>query len=438
MNSVYLDKSPNLINSSVDLFSPAPTDISYSHGDYHAIFPTFSVRDDPLAPTEFHVQGNQNSYLDLSSSFIYHRVKITNTDGTNLAPDKLISPCNLFGDALYESCEVYLQGVLCSKSSSHYGYKAYIQKILPSGHGAKETFLSEVIFAKDTTQDTFDSTNKGFMQRLKFSKESASFEVILRPSEAIFNQHRFVLPSTDLQLRLRRGQPQFCLDGQLDANVTTFPYKIVVEEAIFYCKKVDVSPEIAALHQSKLSKGGRALYPVRFSDVRSFHIPAGSQSIISESIFTNSVPEIIIISLVDAEAYNATVKKSPFNFQNFNCSSIDVVVDEVPAFFRNVTFDFAANQYLLGYHTLATIANNYDAGNGIRREDYAAGYFFLVFQLASSNAGNRFHLERRGQIKIVVKFSKKLDKAVNCIAYAQNQGMISIDAERNVFVDSTL
>ncbi|CAG7820850.1 unnamed protein product, partial [Allacma fusca] len=72
--------------------------------------------------------------------------------------------------------------------------------------------------------------------------------------------------------------------------------------------------------------------------------------------------------------------------------------------------------------------------NGLDRDNYTAGNCLVAIELLP-NSGNFLSVNRRGQIKISMKFKSPLDQNINVLVYCQNQAVIEIDAEKRVILD---
>lgn len=57
-----------------------------------------------------------------------------------------------------------------------------------------------------------------------------------------------------------------------------------------------------------------AKYPLRRVDVKTFTIPTGTQSKISDHLYQGQMPKRIVLGLVGIDAFIGTVDKNPFNF----------------------------------------------------------------------------------------------------------------------------
>ena len=102
----------------------------------------------------------------------------------------------------------------------------------------------------------------------------------------LFNQEKRILNCVDLMVKLHRHKPEFCL---LSAD-TAPAYKITIEEAIFYIKKIKLTPSVS-----------------------------------------NAIND----------SYNGKYKKNPFNFQHYNLTQIGISVngEEVPFKPLKLNFD---------------------------------------------------------------------------------------------------
>ena len=81
-------KSCICVNSELDLFGVPPTQISVEHGTTIEYHPVAALID--LAPIEFNVPRSGEHYVDFANGFLRVTAKITNRDGTHLAPSTAV------------------------------------------------------------------------------------------------------------------------------------------------------------------------------------------------------------------------------------------------------------------------------------------------------------------------------------------------------------
>ena len=70
---------------------------------------------------EFLVKGNED-FIDLHNCYIQLKIRVKNTNGTNLAENKEIGCINYPIYALFEQVDVYLDNDIVSNTSNYKGY----------------------------------------------------------------------------------------------------------------------------------------------------------------------------------------------------------------------------------------------------------------------------------------------------------------------------
>jgi len=418
------------VRSNLNLASVPPTDVSVIQSDYHTFYPVSSRRDSSN-PIEYVIPSTTTHYTDLQNSFLYLSAKIMKADGTPLVGSEVVAGSEDFFSALFESVEVSMNGVIVSKSASLYPFKSHIINLLTHDKDYKDTILTSELYYPDSKPDTFTaSNNDGFKTRMGFSEKSSSFELIGKICESVFQQPKYFPPSVEFRVTLRRSTPAFSLVGAASSSAN-FPYKIQLDQAVFYAKRHVVNPRIVAEHQ-KLAK---LQYPMRNFETRTFSIPSGTQTVLSETLFRSKLPEFLIITFVDSLAITGKLEKSPFNFQPFDLQNIQASVDGDSSIYRSLDFDVNNKISLLGFNTLTTAVPNRPGGHGLSRQDYLNGNFLICLDLNPRTSGN-FQAERYGQVKLDLKFKTPLTNAVTCIVLASFQSNLEIDANKNVSIDS--
>ena len=110
-------------SSSLDLFLLPPTQSSFQKGksiDYH---PITSLSDG--GPTEFKVSGSGKEFLALARSYLYLKVKVSKTDGSNLDRLVLQTYCKFV-----QSNDVILGGKLISSATNTYAHRSVLEVLL--------------------------------------------------------------------------------------------------------------------------------------------------------------------------------------------------------------------------------------------------------------------------------------------------------------------
>ena len=294
------------------------------------------------------------------------------------------------------------------------------------------------MYYKDTPEkfDVADPTaadgNKGLKARYKFSKASVVIEVAGPIFCDIFFTERLLLSFVDLKVVLDRNGHEFCLMASEDDA----DYRVKLTDAYLKIRKVKVSPSITMAHEIAL-KRGPAIYPIRRVECKSFIIPAGNPSLMKDSVFSGLVPKTFVFGLVKSEVFNGAYKKNPYNFQQFNMSSVGLTVNGESMPFKPIQLSFGANsRFIEAFSTLFSgtgkmYSNN---GNDISRDEFANGNAIFAFDLTADMCGSSSHFNN-GNLAVDIKFSTPPTAAVSLVCYGEFENLIQIDSERNVIYD---
>lgn len=109
-------KSPECSLTELDLFSAPMTQLSIEDKAYTEIHPLSALTE--TGPIEFFICGEGDKYLDLNDTLIHLRLKITNADGSDLAPDAPVGLINYPLNTIFSQCDVTLGDRLISQSSA--------------------------------------------------------------------------------------------------------------------------------------------------------------------------------------------------------------------------------------------------------------------------------------------------------------------------------
>ncbi|XP_071948941.1 uncharacterized protein F54H12.2-like [Antedon mediterranea] len=401
---------------------------------YH---PFNSITD--TGPVQFNIQGSTEEYVDLSQTMLRVNVKITRGDGTDLHADDPVGPTNLLLQSLFNEVDVSLNERLITPSNNTYSYRAMIETLLTYGADAKETHLTGGLFYKDTAgrMDVANPTLDDAAANQGLKKRGSRLVDLIGPIHCdIFFQDRMMLNGVDIKLKLHRSKNAFCLMS----SGAQAGYKLQLEAASIYVRKVKLNPSIALAHAKALERGS-AKYPLRRVAVKTLSIPRGNLSFTRESLYNGNLPKRLVVGLVGTDAFNGDYSKNPFNFQHFNTNFISLYLDGEQIPWKPLKPNFEANgegSYILAYQSLFSGLNTLfdDTGNQISREDYARGYTLFAFDLTPDlSSSGHFNLIKHGNIRLEIQFATALVETINVIVYSEFDSLIEIDKSRNVILD---
>ncbi|XP_067937309.1 uncharacterized protein F54H12.2-like [Watersipora subatra] len=406
---------------------------SIDEGMHVEHIPTSSLQD--AFPIKFFVSRDSNYYIDLSSSYLYLEINITNADGTDLPEDANVGPVDLIGQTVFRQIDLMINDVSISDSSNLYYYRSMIETLLSHSDESKMSQLTMSMFVKDTAgqMDSLNGDNLSLekRKRKRLTEKRKTVQLIGKIHSDIFFQNRYLLNGVDLKLTLIKNSDKLIL---MSGGASGFKLKII--NASFFERKVKINDGIQMKHIKMLEKKLKpALYPIRRVTMKSFNIPSGSLSCNEANLFNGILPKRIVIGMVDARSFEGYFEYNPFNFKHKNLKHCSLLVDGKMVHQKPFFTDFSNDQFLRSYFSLieGTGKAFKDVGIGIDRTEYAHGYSLLAFDLTPSlDDDGSFNVLKKGNIRFEAKFNSGLDVPVNVIVYAEFDAIIKIDKNRAV------
>ena len=162
----------------------------------------------------------------------------------------------------------------------------------------------------------------------------------------VFNQEKLILHGADLTVKLRRHKLEFCL---LSGD-TAPTYTITIVDAIFYVKKIELTPSVFnAINTVLMTKMHST--PLREPLLKYLQYQRGQQSQHIDNAFLGEIPKRIAICIMDNDSYNGNYKKNPFNFQHHNLTQIGISVNGEEVSFKPLKFNFDDKLFVTAYST---------------------------------------------------------------------------------------
>ena len=235
----------------------------------------------------------------------------------------------------------------------------------------------------------------------------------------------------EVRLRLIRSKNLLCLHG----NANQAQNKVSLKEVILFVRKVKANSAVQLAHIKALQHA-TAKYPLRRVEVKSFTMPTGNLSITKENLLLGQLPTRLVVGVVDKNAYNSVITKSPFHFKHNNINFMTIYWDGVQIPSKLLQPDFANDHFIRSYLRLFMQTSQYyrDTGKAISREQYKDGCalfaFILMPQMGLSKVG--FELIKHGNIRIEIHFATATARTPTVIVFAENDNLLEIDQDRNV------
>ncbi|CAF1124510.1 unnamed protein product [Brachionus calyciflorus] len=150
----------------------------------------------------------------------------------------------------------------------------------------------------------------------------------------------------------------------------------------------------------------------------------------------------IRINEVENTSHTGDSTKNPFNFQNFNLTSLDVKIDgQSITYASEIKLNFDNNNYLRAYNSLFENIDRqlFITGNNISREDFKNGYCLFAYDLSPDLcSGEHFNLIKTGNLSIHLTFKTGPNIPLQLVLYQEFDSVIEINQNRVVTSDIIL
>lgn len=453
----------------LELFQVPPTNIALEESKWMEYYPISSTLQSETAPIEFDIQGQGDEYIDLSQTYVQIVCKFTKDDGTALTgANTSVTPVNNIIHSLFSEIDVTLNGKIISPGTDTYPYKAYLEKLLSYRPKTLETQMKACsLWEKDTaghmddalttaptqTKTQFnvvddkvtinaaqlgfplpaDGENEGLRKRRDAIENSKKITLIDRLYVDLFQQDRFIPNGVDIRLRFNRAKPAFHLMAHAGSTG-----KISILSMLLWVRKVKPTATVLNAINERLNSE-TAKFPLRRVEVKTFTIPQGTQSKITDHLFQGQMPKRIVLGFVENAAFNGDLTKNPFNFKNANVKKLDVSINGETITTRPFEPDFANDLYLRSYLSLYQGLGKFreDWAPDISFEEYKDGYTLWCVDFTKDQEAqlDKFHLIETGNLRIEVQFSQNTATTLNCLVYAEFDNLLEINKQREVSVD---
>ncbi|XP_062589967.1 uncharacterized protein F54H12.2-like [Saccostrea cucullata] len=445
--------------NNLQLFQVPPTNIALEDSKWEEYYPISSTLDSETAPIEFEIKGQGDHYLDLSQTYLQLVCKFTKDDGSNLTgANSTSSPVNNILHSLFTEIDVSLNGKIVTPGTDTYPYKAYLEKLFSYQPRTLKTQMRACsLWVKDTAghmdevgieelgvaqNKTFNVTkgssndtvtinqpilteypanfkNEGFRKRHQSIDDSKKITLLDRLHLDLFQQDRFPPNGVDVRLRFNRARPAFYM--MIKGGSTG---KVKILSMILWVRKVKPTPVMMnAINQSLNTH--RAKYPLRRVEVKTFTIPTGTQSKITDHLFQGQMPKHLILGFVENATFNGDKTKNPFHFQNFGIKKLD----------PNFNDDLYLRSYLSLYQALGKLGE--DWAPDITLEEYKSGYTLWGWDFTKDQEAqsDKFHIIETGNLRVEVQFTNNTVNTINCVVYAEFDNLLEINKQREVSID---
>ena len=405
------------------LFTKSPSDTSLKSKEWIEYKPTNQIND--MSAINFSITAQSSAYVDLQSSVLNVKLRLTNGCGTPMNEEIVARLVNTPLHIILHQVDVTFQQTPLSHSDNNYPYKAYIDTILKTNESVQKGELTSQLFYKDVGPDTDDAKagpNSGLFNRYLATEGGKVVDLEGSLLIDVFQQPKLLLNGVSIGIKLWPSLDSF----RLLTDTPKVEPKVQIVDASFRLCVQRIEGVLMMAHE-KMIKMEPAIYPYLKSDIKTTSIASGQYSFSVDDVFQGLVPCKLIVGLVSSAAYMGDNRKNPFYFRDYNCSSVGFYVDGQSNPQQPLRPNDEAYQYIDSYRMLTTFRKNVN----IDRYDYTEGYCLYVLEVDRYYS---FNIKRKGHCRLEMKFAKPLPESVTLILYATFPEILNINASRSVFV----
>lgn len=404
----------------LSIFEPPPTDTTILTREWVEFRPINQISE--YSALEFNIPPLSTGYMDLQNSRLKIKLRILSPLNTPITEENAVGLTNLPLHSIFSQVDTSLQQTPVSQLGTNYPYKAYIDTLLSTSSENYEVHQSQLYF-KDTSDpddtDPIKGINIGLFQRYQFTKGGKILDLEGSLHVDIFQQDRLVLNGVALSLKLWPSKDSFRLKSAEGKD-----YKIQIIDASFKLCIQRPNPALTMAHVKMLEKSP-AVYPYLFSNLKIASIAKGEFSSTIDDVFQGEVPSTLILGMVSSSAFNGDYKKSPYNFQHFNCNFVAFYVDGQSLPSKPIQPNYNSGAYLEAYQTLLQGREHVS----VERGEYPIGNALYVLNI---NPYIDFNTKRKGHCRLELKFALPLPESVTLILYGKFPQVLHIDQSRSI------
>ena len=255
----------------------------------------------------------------------------------------------------------------------------------------------------------------------------------MKPFVDIFNQGRWIIPRTSLDMKFYLNPIKLVFDGEKAAQAEV-PREFKTDDikvSLHLCL-VSLNPATSVDYMKGLEKRN-AMYPIMHTEMRQFPFDNGATYKEIVNPFNVKVPQRVVIEIVKTDAFNGSYEHDPFAFEKADVEYIKHVVNGEEYPYETMDLNSGnGNKDLAQYQRFcdATGCLYRNHGNMVRYDDWGQSKNCTLFVF--SNVAHGRHdatLLPRNEafINIQIKASTQSEQKT-IIIYAEYEGMVEIQS----------
>lgn len=426
--------------SEIDVFRPIDVQVALTDGVWQTYYPLNSISNSNVI--EFMVPGTSNQVIDFPECSLYISGKFKKLDDSDLAADAPVFPANNLLHSMIRTVDISVNGQLLTRASKDYAYKDMFLKLaetdMPHGGRGDPQLIMEG-FYMDDAGDPKAATNSAIAKRKALIAGSRTFELRGGLSVDLFQCDRNLIMGSDINIKIYLNDPVFYMMDNNPVAADRITPKLLLENVELYVRRVTVADTFVNAINQELTQRD-AIYPFTRRETVTMTIPAGTTFFTKENLFRGQLGVRYFFGMVDADAYNGTIAKSPFYFNHNKLSEITLMENGQPMTQGRLKTDFVSgskvvNAYRLFLETTGAIGDRALA-TPVTLDHFKSGTSLFCFTRSPDLCHGINHLPNQsGNLTLQMSFAAALTEAVMVICMAEFDSRIQINQHKNVITD---
>ena len=276
--------------------------------------------------------------------------------------------------------------------------------------------------------------NSGLLAHSRYFEGGKRVTLITRPRIDLYQQPRYIPDQCKMLLKLTPNKSSFVLmSDKNDAK-----YRLKIHSCTLMVRRIKLVEATKLALQSTIESNHQVFhYPLRHVKKKPELLTSGSSNFEFDNQFFEHIPNHLIMCTVENRSMYGVFKENPFHFEHNNLESLTVSVDSDTLI--RLDLDFDNGNYVKAYDTLMRSTGQYKGGHSmlVDYHDFGNGTTILVFDLTARDEYNseQFRVKKLGNLHINLKYKNALTETNILILYGEFDGVLTIDADRNIFTD---
>lgn len=439
MQEYKFSESEEGYSSKIAIFDPPKMDTSIIDTERVRYYPKSAISEG--SPLLFRIEPFTGGYIDGANSTMTIELKIVKDTNQPVEATDLVALTNLPLNSIFSQVAITMSGVEINPDiGSMYPYKNYLEMLLMVDREAKTSVGEQRGYYQDSTTSvgtTDPSTgatipNAGLISRHALTNTGQSL-VVKGPLglDVLDRQNRHLVNGMNMYLTFYQSMDAF----RLLAKTTDNKYKLVIESMYLTVSYIKLRPEVLIRHSELLAEGKNAMYPYPRTYMRNHIIPQGVNSFSISQVLSDRIPSLLVLGLVDSEAFAGHLTKSPFNFQHFNVNYISLQVGSHSVPDRPMEPDFGNKKFSEEYDAFLAVTRG--QGSTFSKKDFMDGNSLFCFNIQShlNLQDGVFPIIRKANTRLELRFKANLPKSVVAVLYMITPGLFTVSESRLVTVE---